>query len=212
MIAPDRNIKNIFSILTNNAYYGRIICTNGSGGAHVSKEALCSDMTSAERHLYLCGAMPMGEPNTLVGVLKLIGKYEELKEFGTEDQITKYSPNFDDTFQYENRGQILVKRRLGQHDVHISRDLMRHACRKWPLSRVKVTYYIVPMIEDMLAYIDSNPVLKKHCDDLFGAIDHNNIQQHIPIQYQFLLTRVSDHHVGHQIANRILAELMNIRR
>ena len=167
-----------------------------------------SDFSEEEARFFVAGKPVVGTGNVLTGLIKYIGKYTELQQYGRTDEISLYNPDSDVFFMYENMGYTTLRKILAKTTIPISRRYIKALSRKWPMSFVRISFDATHIISVLLEYIFSNYDLKTVC--LAYLSDHDirtGWNRIIPIQYEFLGERIQNRHTDWKEAERIVREL-----
>lgn len=172
-------------------------------------EHLKSDFSEREMHFFTDGRAIVGTGNILTDIFKTIGMYIELKADKRADQIVNYVPSEDVWFRHENMGYTEIRNRLEKNMTPISRKYIKNISRKWPLSRVVLSYDTHVIIKELFSYIREDKDLIKACSKyLTKDISWSSM---IPIQYDFLGVRIDDHRNNWERAQDIVDNLLDIR-
>lgn len=174
----------------------------------MSRKNLRSDKSKEEYRFIRTGKLLFGEDNCVTGLIKIIGKFDELKESGRESLITNYKPDLDRTFKYENRGYTVIGSclRAKYPDRRIARRHIKNLSRKWYNRRVLVNFDSDCIISEIAAYIKLNQYLDTAASAYTSQFKHN-WGEIMPIQYEFLSVRHTDQHKHYRVATRIINEL-----
>lgn len=65
-------------------------------------------MSEQEARFFTCGSGVFGEENYITGLFKMVGKFNELDEFGRKEDIINYDPESDLRFKCENQTCIEI--------------------------------------------------------------------------------------------------------
>lgn len=179
----------------------------------MSRKYLRSDMSDQEAHFFTCGHGLFGEENTITSLFKLVGKYDELKAVGKENEIAEYSPKDDYTFKFENKGYTAISTRLrGKEEYkewHISRKYLKYLSRKWCLTPVIIHFESDCIISELIAYIREENNLQVAADKYLKGTGTGWLQL-MPIQFDFLSTRHTYRHKDYEKAGEIINNLAAI--
>ena len=172
-------------------------------------DQLKSDFSEKEMKFYTTGKAVVGTGNTLTDMFKTIGMYIELKADKRADEIVNYVPSEDIWFKHENMGYTEIRNRLEKKLNPISRKYIKNISRKWPLSRIVLSYDTHEIIEEIFSYIQEDKYLTEACSKYMTKdISWNAL---LPIQYDFLGVRIDNHRSNWQKAQDIVDNLLDIK-
>lgn len=177
----------------------------------MARSVLRSDMSDQESMFFTYGSGFCGEENTITGLFKLIGKFNELNEFERKQEITEYIPEKDKRFKYENRGYSDMSKIIKNDPKNkdISRKHLKNISRKWCFTPVVLSFKTDYIVSQLVEYI-------KHDTDLYLAFGNylkrsgEDWSELMPVQFDFLSTRHTDQHKHYREAGRIINELSDI--
>ena len=146
----------------------------------------------------------------LTGLIKLVGMYVELEAQNRATEILSYNPDTDNIFKYENLGYTTISKEIRKTLLTVSRGQIKRLSRKWPCSRVRVSFDAAQIIAELLSYISQRTDLKVACDVYLKGYDFfADWSRIIPIQYDFLDARIQD---KHENWGRAVAIVNDLRR
>lgn len=148
----------------------------------------------------------IGTGNQITDLFKFVGKYKELKECKKEKEINNYNPQTDNRFKRENLGYSIIRDEIEKKYHHIPRKYLKNISRKWPLSRVVLSFETPEIISQLFTYIREKPDLKMACIKHF-SYDNDNWHNIMPIQFEFLGVRLRDHHKNWKKAEMIINKI-----
>lgn len=177
----------------------------------MSRRYLRSNGSKHESKFFTCGKGLYGEENFITDLFKMVGKFNELSEFGQKEQIRSYVPSQDRTFKYENRGYtdigaILRYKYAGRH---FSRKCLKTLSRKWLFTPVLISFECARIISELITYINHDDDLSAACKK-YAKDFENNWAKIMPIQYDFLSTRHTHKYKDFRIAGEIINALSNM--
>lgn len=174
----------------------------------MSKRYLRSDLSEQEAHFLTCGNGFFGEENTITGLYKLIGKFNELKELGRKEDLSDYAPDKDIRFKYENLGitKLSTELKIKYGTKKFSRWNFKTLSRKWCLTPVVISFNCKCIITELITYINHDIDLKSACEKYLSSVSCK-WEDLMPIQYDFLSTRFTDQHKNYRIAGKMINEL-----
>ena len=182
----------------------------------MGKRYLRSDLSPEEARFFTCGGrLFVGTGNVQTALIKYIGMYTELDAERRTSEIASYNPDNDNVFKYENIGYTELRKEIKKAQIPISRRYIKGISRKWPMSSVVISFNAVGIISALFTYIANRKELKVACSSYIrDYIKEKNIQTEwdiiMPIQFDFLGTRIQDHHENWQIAEPIVSELLTL--
>lgn len=178
----------------------------------MKKRYLRSDLSPAEARFFTCGGrLFVGTGNVLTGLVKYIGMYTELEAEKRTGEIVSYNPDTDNLFKHENMGYTALRKEMAKTQMPISRRYIKGLSRKWPMSSVVISFDVVKIISALFAYIASRDELRIACTSYIQGYDiQTGWDKIMPIQFDFLGTRIQDHHENWKIAESIVSELLTL--
>lgn len=178
----------------------------------MSRKYLRSDMSKQELKFFTCGGGVCGEENAITGLLKIVGKFTELKELNRGEEIADYLPEKDQKFMYENRGitELSAVLRSKYGDRKYARKGIKNLSRKWALTPVVMSYSSERIIIELLTYTEYDKDLCLAAKNYLSRVG-KEWSELIPIQYDFLCVRHMDQHKNYLVAGKIINELANIQ-
>lgn len=175
----------------------------------MNNSCLISDISPEEAYLCTKGTPIIGTGNLITDMFKFIGMYSDLERTKRTSEILFYQPEKDHFFRHENMGYTLINSIISKERDDISRRFLKGISRKWPISRVRVSFDTKYILTTMHEYICSHEFLLEAWSDY---LDNKGTQwdEIMPIQYEFLGVRIEDHHTNWQVAQSLVNDLSQI--
>ncbi len=177
----------------------------------MARKHLRSDLSEQEARFFTQGRLFVGDANAITGLIKIIGKYTELKRLNRGQEIGGYNPDADNHYKYENYGYSILGGVLNRKfsEPGFSRKYVKNLSRVWCLTPIIISFNSDRIIKELFTFINDDTKLKEACNNylLIKGAKWNNL---MPIQADFLSTRHADQHKDFRIAGRLINELSKI--